>query len=181
MHLERVGEHTTLEGYIFLRHARMIRMLNIDSGNVISKQQNLVAIDLIRVLVRQLFSRNKLLILQQVHHEGARTRKRIEDAHALVGQTLPEFFSQNSVSSVQNVVHHLVRGINDAHLLRCGLECLAEEFLVEFLNDLLLSGVAANGLGAQAHAGVQLRQLALLGLGLDAVTAKRRHHRFHSD
>ena len=82
---------------------------------------------------------------------------------------------------MQDIVHHLVWGINDAHLLRRSLERLAEELLVKFLDDLLLAGVASDSFGAQAHAGGQLDQLALLGLGLDAVTAKRRHHGLHGD
>ena len=90
MHLERVGEHASLERHIFLRHARMVRMLNVDGGDVISKQQNLVEIDFARVLVRQLFSRDELLILQQVYDEGARAGERIENTHALVGQAFAE-------------------------------------------------------------------------------------------
>ena len=92
MHLERVGEHTSLEGNVFLRHARMVRMFDVDGGNVISEQKDLVAIDFARVLVRQLFSRDELLILQQVHDEGARAGERIENAHALVGQAFAELF-----------------------------------------------------------------------------------------
>ena len=82
---------------------------------------------------------------------------------------------------MQDIVHHLIGGINDAHFLRRCFECLAEELLIELFDDLLLAGVASDSLGAQANAGVQLGQLALFGLGFDAVTAKRRHHGFHGD
>ena len=90
MHLERISEHASLKGNVLLRHARVVRMFNVDGGNVVRKQQNLITKKLVRILARQLFSRNELLILQQVHHKGARARERIEDAHALIGQALPE-------------------------------------------------------------------------------------------
>ena len=101
--------------------------------------------------------------------------------HALIGQALAELLLEQSIGGVQDVVHDLVGRVDDAHLLMGGLERLAEELLVELLDDLLATAVGAHRPRAQAHARVELSQLSPLGLGLDAVFAQRVDHTLHGD
>ena len=127
-------------------------MLDVDGGDVVGEQEDLVAEDLASVLQGKLVVRHQLLVLDEVNHERAGSGEWVEDVHARVGERLAEFPVHEAVGGVEDVVDDLVRGVYDAHLLGRRLERLAEELLVELLDDLLPAPVGSHALGAQAHA-----------------------------
>ena len=181
VHLEGVGEHRALERHVLAGHARVVGVLDVDGGDVVGQKHDLVAVHLVGVLVGEPVVGDEPRILQQVHDERAGAREGVQYVHALVGQGLAELLLEQPVGGVQDVVHNLVGRVDDAHLLVGGLERLAEELLVELFDDLLAAAVGAHRSRTQAHARVELGQLAPLGLGLDAVFAQRVDHALHGD
>ena len=141
----------------------MIGIFNVDGRNVVGKQQNLVAPNLALVLHRQLAHGHQLLVLQQVHDERARAREGVEYVHALVRQALPELLLQQTVRGMQNIIHHLVGRVHDAHLLRGGFERYLEELLVKVADQLLPCGIGCHHGSAPPHARVHV--LEHLGIG----------------
>ena len=139
-HLERVGEHGSLEGLVGAARARVVGLLDVHRHDVVRQQQDLVGVDLLGVLAPELL-RGDQVALDEVRHEGPRPREGVQDVHAVVGQGLAELAAQHPVGLAQDVVDYLGGGVHHAHLVGGALERDLEEALVEVTDKLLARDV----------------------------------------
>ena len=107
----------------------MIHRLDIDCGDIIGQQHNLIGVYFVFIFIFQLIWCNQPR-LQQAGDKGARAGKRIKDMHALAAQRLAKLGLQHVINGMDDKIHHLDRGVNDTQLLRHGRECRAEKFIV---------------------------------------------------
>ncbi len=128
------------------------------------------------VFVRQ-FLRLDQARLQQPGDKGAGAGKRVNDMHALAAQGLAELFLQQVVDAMQDEVHHLHRGVDDAQPFGHFREGVAKELVVQLDNDLLLALRAVDALGTQLHAVVEVLQRG--GFFFQALLMQHIQHRLH--
>ena len=161
--LERVGENDAREGLVGTGSAGevVIGALDVDGRDVVGEQQDLVGVQLGRVLAGEVVGPHEPR-LEQAHDEGARAREGIEHVDALVGEARPEMAAQSVVGRAQDEVDDLHRRVDDAQRLGRLRQRLREEALVELGDDALLAAGVVDALGAELHVGVE----ALEGLGL---------------
>ena len=115
----------------------MIDRLDIDRGDIVSEQHNLVGMDFMPVFVFQLLGLDQPG-LQQASDERAGAGEGVKDMDALAAQRLPELGFQHLINRMDDEIDHLHRGINDAQPLGHLGEGIAEKLVVQFHDDALL-------------------------------------------
>ncbi len=78
--------------------------------------------------------------------------------HALAAQRLAELGLQNVVDAVDDEIHHLYRGVDNAEALGHFRESVAEKLVVQFHHDFLFAFGIGDAFGAQLHTGIELFQ-----------------------
>ncbi|MCY1558732.1 hypothetical protein D9M68_956910 [compost metagenome] len=106
--------------------------------------------DFLLVLGRQLLGCDQSA-LQQPGDEGARAGEGVDDVNAFVAKRGAKLGLQNVVDAVNDEVHHLHRGVDDAQALSHLGEGVAEEFVVELDHDLLLACRVVDAFGPLFH------------------------------
>ena len=96
IHLEGVGQADALERHIIAALQPVIDRLDVDRGDVIGQQNDLVRVDLIAELVLQLLGRDQAG-LQQPGDEGAGAGEGVDDVDAGGAEGLAEFGLQHLV------------------------------------------------------------------------------------
>ena len=132
----------------------MVDRLDVDGCDVVGQQHQLVGMDFVFVLVRQVLGRDQAA-LQQPGDEGAGPGEGVDDVDALATKGLAELGLQNVGDAVDDEVHHLDRRVDNAQPLSHLGEGVAEELVVELDDDLLLAGRVVDALGAHLHAFVE--------------------------
>src|SRR5690606_179523 len=94
--------------------------------------------------------------LEQAHDEGAGAGEGVEDVDALVGDRGSELSLQSVVYLVEDEVHDLVGGVDDAEAVAGAAEGSAEELLVQLLDDALLRRAIGYTGGSGADGVVEL-------------------------
>ena len=87
----------------------MIDGLDVDGGDVVGEQDDLVGVDLVFVFVRELFLADEAA-LEQAGDEGAGAGEGIDDVDALVAQTDAEFFLEQVFDAVDEEIHDFPPG-----------------------------------------------------------------------
>lgn len=85
----------------------MIHRLDVDRGDVIGQQRDLVGVDFVAKLVLHLFGRDQAG-LQQPRYEGAGAGKGVDD--------VAELGLQHLVHRMDDEIHDLDRSVDDAQL-----------------------------------------------------------------
>ncbi len=114
--------------------------LDVDGGDVIRQQDDLVCVYLVLVLVQEVFRLDEAR-LEKPRDERASSRKRIKHVYAPVADGRPKVLFEDALNRLHDEVHDRHWRIDDAKLLDRILEGDVEEVVVE-LNDyrLLLRG-----------------------------------------
>ncbi len=154
----------------------MVDRLDVDGGDVVRQQHNLVGVDFVAVLVRQLFRLDQAT-LQQTRDEGPGPGEGVDDVHPLAAQRLAELGLQEMSDAVDDEVHDLHRRIDDTEALGHLREGIPEELVVKLDDDFLLARGAIDAFGTQFHAGIEgLQRVRLL---LQPVLLKHVKHALH--
>ncbi|SLE30149.1 Uncharacterised protein [Mycobacteroides abscessus subsp. massiliense] len=109
--------------------------------------------------------------------EHACADERVEDVHILVGESFAEMLAGYGVGGVQNPIHHLHGGVDDAQCLGLFGESDFEEAFVKLGDDLLFTLCAVDFRGADPHGVVELLQV--VGFGFQSAAAEGVHHALH--
>ena len=107
----------------------MVDRLDVDRCDVVGEQHDLVGVDFVGIFVRQFLGLDQPG-LKQARDEGAGAREGVEDVNALAAERLAELGLENFVHRVDDEIHHLDRGVDDAQPLGHAGEGVAEEFVV---------------------------------------------------
>ena len=153
-----------------------LRILDVDGGDVVREEQDLVGVELVGVLAGQVVLRDESA-LQESDDEGAGAGEAVEDVYALAGQSLPELLAQDLVDGAEDEVDDLDGGVDDAEPVDGLLERGGEELVVELDDDTLLACRVGHALHSAAHGAVEL--LELLVLGLERVFVEAGQHQLH--
>ena len=161
-------------------HEVVVGHLDVRRRDVVGQEQDLVGVQLTRILAHQV-RRHDEPRLQQADHEGPRPRERVQDVHALVRHPPPQVRAGEDIHTTQDEVHHRRRRVHDAQGLRRAREGRPEELLVELGDDPLLAGCVVDPRAALPHRGVEAVQLTGLGLQVGAVQHPQHpaHHPGH--
>jgi hypothetical protein len=89
---------------------------DVDGGDVVGEQDDLVGVDLMPVFVRQ-FLRLDEVALEQAGDEGAGTGEGVDDVDTFAAERLAELALEQVVDAVDDEVHELDGGIDDAEPL----------------------------------------------------------------
>jgi hypothetical protein len=126
---------------------------DVQVGHVVRQDGDLVGVQLVAVLVRQLLGL-AAKVLQQLADVGAGARGRVEDVHVAVDQVLAEVLFTEPVGAVDHEAHDFVGGVDHAQAVGgLGVVDLVE-VLVDDLEEGLLLAVAADLRGGGADGGV---------------------------
>jgi hypothetical protein len=107
VHEAQVGKFGVLAG-----DGRVGRF-DVQVGHVVRQDGHLVGVQLVAVLVLQLFGL-AAEVLQQLADVGAGARGRVEDVHVAVDQVLAEVGFAQPVGAVDHEAHDLVGGVDHA-------------------------------------------------------------------
>ena len=80
---------------------------------------------------------------------------------------------------MEDIVHHLVRCVNDAHLFRGGFERFFEKGFVQVLDDRLPPRVGTDALGSHTDGGIEFSKFPLLRFRFQRLLPKYGQHLFH--
>jgi len=116
--LEGVGEHDAFEGdvpgvRVGLLEEAVEGGFDVDGGDVVGEQQDLVRVQLIGVLAKQVAGADEPG-LQQPDDEGAGAGERVEDVDAFVGEGGGELGVQYVLDGPDDEVDDLDGGVHDA-------------------------------------------------------------------
>ena len=118
-HLERVGEHDAGERLVAVAASAAARSvvggLDVDRGDVVGEQQDLVGVQLVGVLAGEVVRLDQAG-LEQPDDEGAGAGEGVEDVDALVGEACAEVLAQHVVGGAEDEVDDLDRRVDDAEL-----------------------------------------------------------------
>ncbi len=132
----------------------MIGGLDVDGRDIISQQNDFVRVDFVPVFMLKLLGLDEAG-LQQAGDECSRPGERIEDMNALAPQRLAELGLQHLVHRMDDEIHHLNRGVDDAQALGHLREGVAEKLVVKLDDDLLLRVGLVDASRPAAHAIVE--------------------------
>ena len=168
---EGVGQGDAGERFVsaFAAAAPVERLLDMDGGDVVGEQYDFVGVELARVFPRQVGSGDQAR-LQEPRGEDAGAGERVEDMHVFIGEAAAEFIAQGAVGAVQDEVHDLDGGIDDAEAVGVLFHRAGEKALVELHQDALARGAVAEAAGAEPHAFVEAPEVA--GFVLEAELAE---------
>ena len=112
--LEGIRQNDAFKRHIILALAQLvISFFNIDRCNVVSKQDNFVAMDFAGILVQQVFRLDDTAA-QQANNEGSCTCERVEDMNPHIAYAMPKALLHHILYRPDDKVNHFHRGIDDA-------------------------------------------------------------------
>ena len=135
----------------------VVAVLDVDRGDVVGQEDDLVRVKLLGVLARQVL-RLDVSRLQEPRHERARPREGVDHVDVPVRQRLAELLFEDVLDGVDDEVHALDGRIDDAELFGHPGERRAEELVVEFVDDALPALGVVDALGAFGDGPVELVQ-----------------------
>lgn len=180
---EGVGEADAGEGRVAGGRIRflgegVVDGLDVDGGDVVGEEDDLVRVDFGAVFRREAVGRDEAG-LEETRDEGAGAGEGVEDMDAVVGQGSAELLLQQVVDGVDDKIDDFDRGVNDAEALGHLREGVAEEFVVEFDDNLLFAGGVVDAVGAHAHGGVELFEG--VGFLFEAMFVEEVEHALHGE
>ncbi|SHP92208.1 Uncharacterised protein [Mycobacteroides abscessus subsp. abscessus] len=131
------GKRLVFVSFGFAREC-VVGGFDVDRRDVVGEQHDFVGVQLACVFACQVFRRDEPC-LHEACDEGSGADERVDDVHILVGESFAEMFAGYGVGGVQNPVHHLHGGVDDAQRLSLFGEPDFEEAFVEFGDDLLFA------------------------------------------
>ena len=113
--VEGVGEDDAVEGPVVGARAApsVERLLDVDGGDVVGQQHQLVGVQFLAVLPLQVRVAEQRR-LQQAHQKDAGAGEGIQNMDAWIAQAPAELGAQGMVGARQNEIDHLHRRIDDA-------------------------------------------------------------------
>ena len=156
-------------------HQFVIDALDVDVGNVIGQQHNLVAMNPADICAP--CPQGESVRSARGGSEGAGADKGVDDVHVLVAETAAELPPQHIVDTVNDEIDTLHRGVDNAELGGGEREGAFEEFLVKVLDDGLLAGKIVDVAHIGADAVVETGQLH--GVLADGVGIEQLNHALH--
>ena len=146
--------HKTQAGkFLVLASDGRIGGLNVQVGHVIRQDGNLIGVQLVFVLVRQLF-RLAAKVLQQFANKSTRPRGGVQNIDAWVDQVFAEVLFTQPVGAVNHEAHDLIGRIDHAQAVSgLGVVDLVEVLVNDLQKGLLLTVAADLGSGG-ANGGV---------------------------
>ncbi len=154
---EGVGEADALEGLVFPADDAVIDGFDVDGGDIVGEEDDLVGVDLVFVFVRELFLGDEAA-LDEAGDEGAGAGEGIDDVDALAAEGLAELLFQQVIHGMDDEVHDLHGGIDDAEPLGHAGEGVTEELVVKLDDDFLFSLGGVGVLRLAGDAGVEFLQ-----------------------
>ena len=148
-------------------------LLDVNGGDVVRQQQELVGVQLLPVLPEQVGVLDQLRGLQQPDKEDTGSRERIEDMDALIRQAPAELLPQDVVGAVQDEVHDLHRRVHDPQPVGLLLQCDGEELLVKLHQHPLPGFAVVQALCPQANAAVEGLEIPSLVLQTELLEVPR--------
>ena len=134
--LEGVGEADALEGFVFPADESVIDGLDVDGGDVVGEQDDLVGVELVLVLCGAVRLADEAA-LEQADDEGAGAGEGIDDVDILAAEGLAEFAAAGGHSTLWMMKSTTSTGrIDDAEALGHLGEGIAEELVVKLDDDL---------------------------------------------
>ena len=163
--VEGVGQHDAAEGLVTAtRTATAVeRLLDVNGRDVIGKQHDLVGVQLLAVLPRQILVPDQPG-LQQPDQEDAGAGEGVQNVHARLAQRTAKLPRQDVIGAVEDEVDDFHRRIDDAEPIRILLEGRGEELLVELHQHALARLAVVEAAGAHADAFVEALQVPRLVL-----------------
>ncbi len=116
----------------------MVDGFDVDGGDVVGEQHDLVGVNFVLVFVRQLLGRDQAA-LQESRDERASADEGVQNVDAFRTERDAELFLKNVVDAVKDEVHHFDGRVDDPQAFGHSRKGVAEELVVEFHDDLLLA------------------------------------------
>ena len=175
--LERVGQADAVEAGVVLAADEVVeRVLDVDAGDVVGEQDDLVGVELLRVFAPEVGGAQDAG-LQQAREERAGAGERVEDVDVRLRQAAAEFFFQHVVDAVQDEVDDLDGRVDDAELADGLRQGGLEEVVVELDDDALAAFGVFDAFAAHAHGVVEF--LEALQVFFEAVVVEQREDLLH--
>ena len=174
--LEGIGQADAFEGLILLIGAHHVveDILDVDRGDVVGHQHDLVGMDLPTVFALEGLARDEPA-LEQARDEGARSGEGVEDVDVLVGERPSELPLENVTYRADDEVYNLNGCIDDTQFIdRAGRGHL-EEFVVQLDDDTLTAFGLVDIADRVADIFVELLEFLVLLLGLGLVVEQVEH------
>ena len=169
-HPEGVAEDDAGEGGVFLLAAGAVveDILDVDGGDVVGEEDNLVGVELLGVLAVEVVVADKAeVLLEEAGDEGARASEGVEDVDAFIGEAFTEVFAQGAVGGAEDEIDGLDGGEDDAEFFNGGLEGGGEEGVVEGADNIELTVCALDVADADADVLVEAVEGLAVLLGVE--------------
>ena len=132
-----IGQTNAVEGEIILiARAGVEGVFDVDGGDVISQQDNLIGVQFVLILATEILIVNQFE-LNQSGDESAGAGERIENVNAPVGKICIKLRAEDGINGFKNEVDDLNGGVDDAEFFNGLVESDLEKFIVELDDDLL--------------------------------------------
>ncbi|QLH13790.1 Fic family protein [Paracoccus pantotrophus] len=155
-----------LEGRVAAREP-FINGLDVDRGDVIGQQQDLIGVQFIAEFVLQLVGLDQAR-LQQARDEGAGAGEGGDDMDALGAEGLAELILQHVIDGADAEIDDLDGGVSNAQPVSGALEGHAEEVVAKLADQVLLGGGIGDALGLQPDRAVEFTEVAAFLLQMRA-------------
>src|SRR5450755_2148126 len=169
---QRIHEADALEGFV-VAHFGVVFVLDVQGRDVVGEQHDLVAEEVVLVLVLQLVAWNAV---QQVDDKAAGARRRIEDLHAGLGDRRAELALQYLLYAGTHEIDDLLRRVDDAEGVGALDRVALEEALVDRVQEVLALRPALyalrGGLDGDVEAVERLEEL----VAIEGATGERLDH-----
>ena len=154
----------------------MVRLLDVDRGDVVGEQVDLVRVQLLAELAWEIRIGDQIRV-DELRDERARPDERIEHVHARSSQRTVELLAQDVVHATQDEFHDLGGRIHDAEPFARLLHGHREEALVQELQEVLLARGILEARNLEPHARIEGIEAGELGVEVRAV--QRIEHPLH--
>src|SRR5690606_1156178 len=150
--------------------------LDVDGGDVVRQQHDLVGVQLAGVLAQQVLGLDQTG-LKKTYQEGAGADEGVDDVDAFIGQGAPQVLGEGLFGGANDEVDHLDGGVDDAERISGLGQGGSEKLVVQLDDDALPAFVVVDAFGADPHRVVEVRQG--LGLGVQALVVEDVEHPLH--
>lgn len=143
MYLEGVGQDDAGEGLVVagvgvFAGQGVVGGFDVDRGDVVGQQRDLVGVQLFRILAHEITGGDKPG-LQKSGDKGAGAGESVEDVHTFVGECFAEVGAAGVIGGFEDEVDHFDRGVDDPEGIGLLLERGLEELLVQIGNQVLFT------------------------------------------
>ena len=135
----------------------MVRLLDVDGGDIVGQEHQLIGVQLFSEFPRQVFLLNDAA-LKKANHECSCPREGVQDMDALIRKTGFEFLLQGLICASDDEVDDFYRSVDNSKSFGHLRESRPEELIIEFDDDLLPSLGVIHALDTLTHAVVEAAQ-----------------------